>query len=177
MAEVLREYFAHVVASDVHDYGRAEERGYQVGSFVGDGADCVTSGGGWDWIITNPPFNLAIDFAERALVEATEGVALLLRSVWIESADRYHRLFKDRPPTHIAQFAERVAMVKGRWDPEASTATSYAWFCWRKRVVDPVGTRFQIIPPGQRVALEKADDRRRFAGKAEAVPLFEENAA
>jgi hypothetical protein len=172
MAAVLMEYFGDVRGSDVHDYGR----GYQVGSFVGAGADCIRVASPYDWIITNPPFNLAIDFAERALEEAGEGVALLLRSVWIESADRYHRLFKDRPPTHIAQFAERVAMVKGRWDPEASTATSYAWFVWRKLIVDSVGTRFQIIPPGQRVALERPDDRRRFAAAKQDAPLFNEKA-
>jgi hypothetical protein len=102
---------------------------------------------------------------------------MLLRTVWTESEERYGALFRDRPPTHIAQFAERVAMVKGRWDPEASTATSYAWFVWRKLIVDPVGTRFQIIPPGQRVALEKPDDRRRFAAAKQDAPLFTETAA
>jgi hypothetical protein len=46
-------------------------------------------------------------------------------------------LFRDRPPTLYAPFVERVPMVKGRWDPGASTATSYAWFVWRKA---PVGS-------------------------------------
>jgi hypothetical protein len=34
----------------------------------------------------------------------------------------------------IAQFAERVPMTKCRWDPEADTATSYAWFVWSLQV-------------------------------------------
>ncbi len=75
-----------------------------------------------DWVITNPPFNLLCEFALRALEIATEGVAL------------------------FAPFVERVPMVKGRWDSEASTATSYAWVHLddgrprrAARVLDPAG--------------------------------------
>lgn len=169
MSEVLLEYFSTVYASDVHDYGR----GYAVGSFVGEGADVARwpdgdDNGGPDFIITNPPFNLAVEFAERGLREANIGVALLLRSVWMESKDRYERIFRDRPPTTIAVFCERVPMTKGRWDPEASTATSYAWFVWRKAEMGQ-GTRLVWIPPGQRQALERPDDRKRFAWKGEAA--------
>ena len=34
------------------------------------------------------------------------------------------------PPTIVAQFVERVPMVKGKLDPNASTATSYCWLVW-----------------------------------------------
>jgi hypothetical protein len=80
MAEVLREYMQPVIASDVHDYGR----GYLVGSFVGVGLD-VMPAQTVDRVITNPPFTLAIEFAERTLEVATIGVALLVRSVWAET--------------------------------------------------------------------------------------------
>jgi hypothetical protein len=61
------------------------------------------------------------------------------RSVWAEGRDRYERLFSKKPPTMIAQFVERVPMTKGRWDPEADTATSYAWFVLHRDAayVDP----------------------------------------
>lgn len=161
MSEVLKEYFGSVYASDVHDYGH----GHAIGSFVGVGADRAE----WpdpsfppSWVMANPPFRLAVEFAERALDEASQGVALLLRSVWIESADRYERLFRDRAPDCVAFFSERVAMVKGRWDPDASTATSYAWFVWQLPR-EGEGTLLHWIPPGQRKALEKPDDRKRFA--------------
>jgi hypothetical protein len=73
MAEMLREYFGPVYASDVFDYGT----GYAVASFVGDGVDVLQAPpGGIDWVITNPPFNLALDL--RGLELAREGVALLV---------------------------------------------------------------------------------------------------
>lgn len=160
MAEVLREYFGEVYASDVHDYGK----GYGVGSFVGEGLD-VAQFPSWsraDFVITNPPFNLAVDFAERALDQSRVGVALLLRSVWTEGRERYERLFRDRPPTTIAVFSERVPMTKGGWDPDASTATSYSWFVWERAEMGH-GTTHAWIPPGQRLSLERPTDRARFA--------------
>jgi hypothetical protein len=156
MAEVLREYFSIVRASDVFDYGR----GYEVGSFTGCGLDVAVSSVP-DWIITNPPFNLACEFALRGIELARAGVALLVRSVWAEGGDRYRNLFSKHPPSLIAQFAERVPMVKGRWNPTASTATGYAWFVWRRPASG--ATQFQWIAPGQRVALTRADDWARFA--------------
>jgi len=157
MAEVLREHFATVITSDVHDYGK----GYEVGSFVGSGAD-VMGPMLADWIITNPPFNLALEFALRALREAVSGVALLTRTSWLEGGERHARLFASNPPTIVALFAERVPIVKGLWNPKASTATSYAWVIWRRN--HPGLTRLMWIPPGRRAALTKPDDVSRFAG-------------
>jgi len=39
-------------------------------------------------------------------------------------------LFLTNPPDVVAQFAERVPMVRGRCDRKASTATAYAWLVW-----------------------------------------------
>jgi hypothetical protein len=164
MAEVLREYFLDVHASDVFDYGRS----YGVGSFIGQGPDvAMRPTDDLDWIITNPPFNLACEFALRAFEHAGAGVALLVRSVWAESVERYRDLFFTRPPAIIAQFVERVPMVKGRWDPTASTATGYAWFVWRPRpsgLFEAGETQFRWIPPGRRKGLTRTDDGARFAG-------------
>ncbi len=64
--------------------------------------------------------------------EARRGVAILARTVFLESVGRYKAIFCDRPPSKFAQFAERVPMLKGRLDPTASTATGYAWLVWEK---------------------------------------------
>ena len=165
MAEVLREYFV-VWASDVFDYGH----GYAKGSFaaervglVDDLARCPFRP---DWIITNPPFALAELFLARALEEAACGVALLVRASWLEGLGRYEAIFSRNPPSTVAIFSERVPMCKGRWDPEGSTATAYAWLVWdktkRKR-----GTELVWIPPGQRERLTKPDDIARFAPSGE----------
>jgi predicted RNA methylase len=168
MAEVLKEYALMVWASDVHAYPGYETA---LGSFVGEGPDVIAAppaghdgcADRFDWIITNPPFNLAEDFAERALREA-RNVAFLVRTSWLEGGARFNRIFgtADRPYA-IAQFCERVPMVKGRWDPQASTATSYCWVIWRIDRIRSAHTRFLWIPPGQRSALTKPDDVQRFA--------------
>ena len=167
MSDVLQERFKAVRASDVHDYGQ----GAEVGSFL-DGGLGVGIAAPWntppDWIITNPPFRLATEFALRAFDVAPDaGVALLVRTSWLESASRFWQLFQRMPPSTIAIFCERVPMVQGRWDPEASTATSYSWVVWTppKENAHPLRTRFIWIPPGQRAALTEPNDLARFAGR------------
>lgn len=155
MAEVLREYFPSVIASDVHDYGK----GYAIGSYVGEGLD-VAPRESVDWVISNPPFNKAVEFVQRAIDEARIGVAMLLRTSWLEGGGRYADVFSIKPPSMVAVFCERVPMVKGRWDPVASSATSYAWFVWSRE--HDAGTRLVWIPPGQRDRLSKQSDIKRF---------------
>lgn len=161
MVAPLCEQFETVYASDVHDYGGRQ----WVGSFVGSGPDVIHErfSDPVDWVVTNPPFNLGVEFALRALDVAAKGVALLLRSVWLESRERYEAIFSQQPPTTVAVFCERVPMTKGRWNPEASTATSYAWFVWRITGDARKPTELVWIPPGQRSLLERSDDRARFA--------------
>lgn len=83
----------------------------------------------WDWIVTNPPFSLATPFVETALARALRGVAMLLPLRFLESDERA-RLFARTPPAMVGVFADRVAMLKGRYDPSASTAAAVAWFIW-----------------------------------------------
>jgi hypothetical protein len=167
MAEVIAEIpeIRQVVASDIFDYGY----GQAPHDFLHD--DPLVRA---EWIVTNPPFNLAGEFALRALNFATVGVAMLVRTTWIEGIGRYESIFRDRPPTLYAPFVERVPMVKGRWDPTASTATAYAWACWRQGAHG--ATRMFWIPPGRRRELTRPDDVARFAAWSLApsdAPLLE----
>ena len=56
-----------------------------------------------DWIITNPPFRLAERFALKALSLANTGVALLVRTVFIESVGRHDEVDGERLPVDLAQ--------------------------------------------------------------------------
>lgn len=160
MAEVLREAISEIHASDVFDYGR----GYPVADFL-DPATVIRTD--VEAIIFNPPFNVAVDFVLRAL-DLAPIVACLCRTAWNEGADRYARLFRHRPPTLFAPYVERLPMHRGRWEPNGTTATAYAWFCW-SRLVDPLPILH--IPPGQRRALTRPDDAARF-GVRSAAPLL-----
>lgn len=143
---------APVYSSDVFDYGW----GHAVGSFVGVGADRAECPFRPSWIVTNPPFAMAEEFAIRAIEEAECGVALLVRSAWMEGVGRYERIFSKVPPTILAPFVERVPMLKGRWDPNASSATAYCWFVWSKPATGE--TRVKWIPPGCRRSLHREAD-------------------
>jgi hypothetical protein len=146
MDKVLREYFATTSASDKYDYGYGR---------VADFQTAPHSVAAFDWVITNPPFNLAEDFIGRARKVARRGVAILARTVFIESVGRFERLFDPNPPAIFAQFVERVPMVKGRLDKKASTATGYAWFVWLNEAVS--STELVWIPPCRKV-LERSSD-------------------
>jgi hypothetical protein len=133
MSAVLEEYFETVTSSDVFDYGVGETRDFLGGAYEANS---------FDWVITNPPFRLAEDFFFEANKVARQGVALLTRTVFIESVGRHQRLFTKYPPTFFAQFTERVPMVKGRIDKKASTATGYGWLVWRKT---PPSSNCQLV--------------------------------
>jgi hypothetical protein len=148
MARPLKEYFREVRCADAYDYGYGEVQ------------DFLTSNhgaGSFDWVITNPPFRLAEEFVMRALPIARAGIAILARTVFLESVGRYHGIFREAPPTKFAQFVERVPMVKGRLDGKATTATGYAWLVWEKR---PAGLpRLMWVPPCRKGLERKSDYR------------------
>lgn len=146
MAVTLAEYFREVNASDVFDYSFGA---------VADFMKAKHAENSFDWVITNPPFRLAEEFIGRAMKIARHGVAMLTRTVFIESVGRHERLFKINPPSRFAQFTERVPMVKGRVDKKASTATGYAWLIWEK---DRLGASELAWVPACRKALEREGD-------------------
>lgn len=152
MSEVLKEYFREVWATDIHQYAAD----VIVHDFIAEQTCSIP-----DWIITNPPFGgNTIPFILRAIELARVGVAMFLRLQILETIERYEKIFKPHPPTLIAFFAERVNLCKGRWDPDGGTATAYCWLVWMK---DRAPMAPFWIPPGQREALTKPDDRARFA--------------
>lgn len=147
MSKVLLEYFGSVTSQDIYD------RGYgRVGDFLAAHIEPQS----YDWVITNPPFNLAEEFILKSLDIARDGVAMITRTSFLESIGRYERLFSKRPPSIVAQFVERCAMLKGRLDRNATTATSYCWMVWSKSF-ESKETRLVWIPPCRK-ALERDGD-------------------
>jgi hypothetical protein len=150
MARTLRERFKLVRATDIADYSSRRWQHGLLNFIKYDFSDMDTV----SWVITNPPFRLAQQFVLRARLVATQGVAVLVRTSFLESLGRYKYLFERTPPKIVAQFSERVPMVRGRLDPEASTATSYCWMVWYGILG---GTHLMWIPPC-RLKLEQEGD-------------------
>ena len=154
MVRPLREFFSFVQHYDIHDYGFGPVR---------DFLTFPHEPGSVDWVITNPPFRLAEKFIFTALdvVQPKQGMAMLVRTSFLEGQKRWEKIFSDRfmRPSLVAQFAERVPMVKGRFDPLASTATSYAWLVWRLTRIDiREPTEIVWIPPCRK-ELDRLSDR------------------
>lgn len=181
MAEVLKEHFETVWATDLHAYGYGESGV----NFITYGAPGVK----WglqncqstyvDWIITNPPYNLAHEFALRAFDDWNSGpmrvgCALLVRLSFLEGKARYEELFSKHPPMIIAPFVERIGFRPGTWDPEADRGVvAHAWYVWRRDTrAEP---RVVWIPPRVRNELTRDDDAIRFGNRsADCTPqLFE----
>jgi hypothetical protein len=121
-----------VVASDIADYG-----------LVGCGIDYLSSKPppGVEGIVTNPPYKLAMRFAEKAIRE-TYYLALLLRTNFLESTARL-QFFRKHQPARIWISSRRLPMMHrhGWQGPRAPSNTCFAWFVWdarsdQKRVVD-----------------------------------------
>lgn len=145
MVKPLKEYFKEVIASDIFDYGA----GYAV-------EDYLFAKHSWtDWTITNPPFRLAEQFIKKAISESTVGVAMIVRTAFLESVGRYNNLFIKFPPSHVLQFSERVVMHKGKLSEKGSTATAYCWIVWTRG--NERQTIFDWIPPCRK-QLERTGD-------------------
>lgn len=147
MARPLGESFKTVLASDIFDYGV----GYEVWDYIFGPSPSV------DWTITNPPFRLAQRFIEKALDESEVGVAVFVRSAFLEGIGRHRDLFSTYPPAMVLQFVERVVLHKGKLAPKGSSATAYCWIVWRLPNSPFRPTELRWIPPCRR-RLEREED-------------------
>lgn len=143
----LKDYFAAVISRDVHDYGF----GCEIQDFLFPGAESEPV----NWVITNPPFRLAQQFAARA-AEIAPNYALLVRSAFLEGQARYEQLFSRHRPDLILQFTERLPMNRGVCHAGMTTATAYCWLVWSSRM--PAShCAFDWIPPCRK-RLERIGD-------------------
>ena len=130
MARPLAEYFGQVDAADVHDYGFGDVDDFLIADRAkANKLDHHKSA-----------VRLGRKIRPGAIPNARVGVAVLLRTNFLEGVRRHRNIFSKRPPSIVAQFVERVTIVKGRvrdpdqkyWDPDAGK--------WNARLGD--GLRF-----------------------------------
>lgn len=107
------------------DAGRAQVCGLRYATCANLDALGPESWGAPDIVLTNPPYKLAREFADRALREVRPGgtVAMLLRLNWLASQARadFHRA----NPSDVYILPRRPSFTGGGTD-----ATEYAWFVW-----------------------------------------------
>ena len=112
--------------------GRATElyeRGYGE-----TGVDFLKQTESWNgWIVTNPPFKFAKEFAMKANELASVGVALFLKIQFLESVKR-RELFEKYPPRYVYVYTKRCPQcaLGGDFSKPTGNAVCYAWFVWEK---------------------------------------------
>jgi hypothetical protein len=122
-----------VIASDLIDYGLEDCR---------SGVDYLKAAPVREphGIVTNPPYKLAMKFAEKALCE-TFYLALLLRTNFLESTTRLS-FFREHQPARIWISSRRLPMMhRHGWQGPRAPSNTFAWFVWdersdQKRIVD-----------------------------------------
>lgn len=127
IAKVLESNGYHVISTDLID------RGYGTG-----GIDFLTQtenrGGNCSDIVTNPPYKLALEFAQHALEIVEEGnkVAMFLKLTFLEGQKR-KQFFLKYPPKRIYVFSKRITCaMNGEFENYPSSAIAYAWYIWEK---------------------------------------------
>lgn len=128
-------------ASDIVDrgYGRMD----RIADFLDPAAWCVVNVAA---IVCNPPYELAEQFARRALELVTEKVALLVQQQFPFSQKRY-RLFTTTPLARLYFLSDRPSMPPG--EALASGAieakggkTDYLWMVWERGHEGPPTARW-----------------------------------
>lgn len=119
MVRVLATWDCGVVSSDIEPHPL---------SYTADFLKCPPHRGA-EAIITNPPYELATEFVQRALgnVPVTGFVAMLLRTDFDHAKTREYLFAK-----HLAFYKKVVLTKRIRWfeDSKGSPSFNHAWFIW-----------------------------------------------
>lgn len=132
ISKVLREYYPYseIVSTDL------VQRGERFGIPIQSDIDFLTYefNRKFDNIITNPPFNLAQEFIERALKLSNYKVIMFAKIQLLEGNKR-RVMFDNTPLKYVYVFSKRVNPLRNgealdeKGKPWASTMC-FAWFVW-----------------------------------------------
>lgn len=82
-------------------------------------------------IVTNPPFRLAQEFADRALTLGCEKLAMLCKLAFLEGQER-GAWFPRTPLKNVYVFSERLMMTRNGEPQTGSGMIAFAWFVWER---------------------------------------------
>lgn len=156
MAKVMRSAGHEVYATDLReDAGYGDERGldfltYDVQPATGIPIHAVFG----DWIITNPPFNLAEAFIRKAL-SITPNVAMLLKSQYWHAKSRFS-LFETYPPSRVLPLTWRPAFLES--ERGKSPLMDVSWMVWSEHDLPLAVSGFMpLTRPAKRSVADPTD--------------------
>jgi len=118
MSQVLEERYK-VTSTTLYDQGYGEIGIDFLQSQSERSCDC-------DWIITNPPFKISVDFIKRAMSCDITGFAFLLKSQYWHAKSRI-QLFFDTKPRYVLPLTWRPDFIGG-----GSPTMEVLWTVWIK---------------------------------------------
>ena len=82
-------------------------------------------------IVTNPPFKLALPFAQKAVDLGAEKVAMLFKLAFLEGVERGEWL-EHSPLSRVFVFKRRLSFVNGETSSkiDGGGMMAFAWFIW-----------------------------------------------
>jgi hypothetical protein len=131
IVNVLRDHGHACIASDIVAYDFPLH-------FVRDFLTVTKTPADVECILTNPPFQIVIDFVAHAL-DLCPRVIMLARLAFLES-ERRTEILERRGLARVHVFRNRLPMMhrEGWTGPKASSAVAYAWFIWHRDHCGPV---------------------------------------
>ena len=125
ISKVLSAHGYKVISTDLIDRGFGKvwdflENGNIFSDFSGD-------------IITNPPYNKALPFAQKALeyLQSGKKLAMFLKLTFLEGKAR-KPFFLENPPRKVYVSSSRLLCAKNGEFKGQGSAVCYAWFIWEK---------------------------------------------
>jgi len=116
---VIRKMFnQHTITADIRKDSRASVKIDYLNHVYNGKADVI---------ITNPPFNKALEFIKKSLQHSRGYVIMLLRLSFLESKTRFD-FFQNNMPTYIYVHHKRISFT----DDGKTDSAAYAHFVWEK---------------------------------------------
>ena len=84
-----------------------------------------------DTIIMNPPFKFIREFVVKSLKIAKKKVILFSQLQFLESQNRYNKIFKNNKPERIYIYVDRIACaINGNFEKAHDSSMTYSWIVW-----------------------------------------------
>ncbi len=123
ISRILEEAGHSVYSTDLNDHGYGESRHDFLMAWQTPGGD----------LVTNPPYTLAVEFAQHAVKLKIRKIALLARLVFLEG-QRRRAFFEASPLKRVWVFSKRLPRMHrpGYDGPKSSSLIAFAWFVWEQ---------------------------------------------
>jgi hypothetical protein len=128
-------YYEPCVGINRYIENHLKSKGFDIsGSDILYGDDFLKWNGNCDYIITNPPFNLSLEFVETMFKCVNKKFSLLVPLNYLDTMKRWH-IFHDEVwgVKNISVYSKRISFKKGGGLPDKCiTGMSFCWITWEK---------------------------------------------